>query len=79
MKRKKQQSQTPQPIFAHYEWDGFDYRWWQVGDPGDVFDLLTEEQLRERLSQASSFNRRVVEGMPEESAPDTVREPCSSV
>lgn len=40
------------------------YRWWLDNNPGDVFDIISKEQLDERIKAAASLGIRVVDHLP---------------
>jgi hypothetical protein len=42
------------------------WRWWEVGSPGDSFDILTTEELHERISEWSIAGHVTIGHLPDD-------------
>jgi len=47
-----------------YEGNGNVYRWWRNDNPGDMFDIITVEELNERIQGAKMCKIPVVSHLP---------------
>ena len=50
------------------------WRWWEAGNPEDVFDILTTEELHERLTEWSFAGHLVVGHLPDDGEVEQILE-----
>jgi hypothetical protein len=52
------------PLTFFYEADNGEYRWWRNDHPGDVFDMISKEELEIRVKGAAMCGIQVVDHLP---------------
>jgi hypothetical protein len=69
---RREPAQPPRRLYPRYFYERTDdiperpYRWWWNQDPQDVFDTISEEELRVRIKAANSLNIPVIDHLPED-------------
>jgi hypothetical protein len=65
-KKEKPKPFFPRPVKFFYERDTYTggYRWWRSDNPGDVFDNISEEELKIRIAGAEMCKVPVVDHLP---------------
>lgn len=41
-----------------------EFRWWRNIDPGDMFDIVTKDELDERIKSAQLLGHKVTDHLP---------------
>lgn len=62
--RRRRENPYPRSITFFYESDGTMYRWWNNQDPGDMFDIITREELDKRIEGAAMCRIPTVNHLP---------------